>query len=161
MLLNKDCSKCGATKNRDEFSSSKNLKDGKYPWCKECCGKRRRITPESKHAARKRAREWRLSNPEWYKRQQAAWKYNCTLEFIKDLWEIQSKLCAVCSNPLAITEIQVDHDHLCCPAGKKGCGNCIRGLLCRPCNHGMGQFFDNVKNLRRAADYLESFERNK
>lgn len=48
----------------------------------------------------------------------------------------------------------VDHDHSCCP-GERTCGSCIRGLLCGPCNRGLGSFLDDASQLRAAAKYLE------
>ena len=49
----------------------------------------------------------------------------------------------------------IDHDHACCPSGHS-CEKCRRGLLCAPCNMGLGQFRDDVALLRSAADYLDS-----
>lgn len=48
----------------------------------------------------------------------------------------------------------VDHDHSCCP-GKKSCGECVRRLLCRNCNLGLGYFGDNVDRLSQAIAYLQ------
>ena len=49
----------------------------------------------------------------------------------------------------------IDHDHTCCP-GEYSCGKCIRGLLCRSCNVGLGNFNDDVAVLRGAIEYLEA-----
>lgn len=38
------------------------------------------------------------------------------------------------------------HDH---KTGK------IRGLLCRACNHGLGNFLDSIENLEEAINYLK------
>lgn len=76
------------------------------------------------------------------------------------LWAYQNGLCAICYNPIpnALNEegrdmAYVDHDHRCC-SGDKSCGKCIRGLLCRSCNAGLGHFRDNVDMLMNAIDYL-------
>lgn len=63
----------------------------------------------------------------------------------------QDNKCAICSDVLETPN--VDHDHSCCP-GDGGCGRCVRGLLCRGCNVGLGSFRDNPDVLIRAADYL-------
>lgn len=54
------------------------------------------------------------------------------------------------------TFFPVDHDHDCCP-GHKSCGKCVRGLICSPCNVGLGAFRDDPERLIAAAAYLLSY----
>lgn len=71
-----------------------------------------------------------------------------------------------CANPGCRTPAEeapygrlvVDHDNGCCPAGKKRCGKCVRGLLCDPCNKMLGFGFDSPEKFRGAADYLEEYK---
>lgn len=49
--------------------------------------------------------------------------------------------------------LAVDHDHACCP-DTKSCGGCVRGLLCRSCNQGLGCFRDDIERMRNAIEYL-------
>lgn len=61
----------------------------------------------------------------------------------------QDGLCAICGL-VQIGEnrsLAVDHCHT---TGK------VRGLLCDPCNLGLGNFKDNPENLLKAAEYLKS-----
>lgn len=55
--------------------------------------------------------------------------------------------CAVCMNVVA--PLHVDHSHV---------TNKVRGLVCRPCNTGMGMFGDSADLLYAAAEYLEYHE---
>lgn len=66
-------------------------------------------------------------------------------------------VCALCQRNMPQSGINVDHDHSCCP-GQSTCGNCVRGVLCRACNRGLGSFGDDVGVLRKAVRYLERFE---
>jgi hypothetical protein len=63
--------------------------------------------------------------------------------------------CAVCME--TCRDLHVDHDHACC-SGHRSCGVCVRGLVCKSCNGGLGMFRDNPESLRRAAEYLENWE---
>lgn len=67
----------------------------------------------------------------------------------------QGGTCAVCSVPFGDSSPNVDHDHACC-AGQGSCGECVRGLLCRGCNQGLGNFSDDPERLMAAAAYLLS-----
>lgn len=67
----------------------------------------------------------------------------------------QDNVCKLCSDPnTAWTRLVVDHDHRCC-AGKTGCAQCVRGLLCTTCNSGLGLLKDDPEVLARAVRYLK------
>ena len=77
-------------------------------------------------------------------------RYNSKLLSQEDydaMLERQGGTCAICGNKPADGEtLARDHDHV---TGR------VRGLLCRGCNTGLGQFTDDPSRLRAAADYLE------
>lgn len=73
----------------------------------------------------------------------------------KQYEEAQVKGCSICGRK--DRKLHVDHDHSCCPArggSARTCGKCVRGLICGPCNRGLGLFFDDPRALERAAKYL-------
>ncbi|MET7939618.1 endonuclease VII domain-containing protein [Streptomyces sp. NPDC005302] len=82
-------------------------------------------------------------------------QYGITVEQYDDMLDAQHGVCAVCgaADP-AGKELAVDHDHACCPEPAKSCGKCVRGLLCWPCNVGIGHLRDDPKILTAAAAYL-------
>lgn len=68
-------------------------------------------------------------------------------------------LCEICAAPGEV----FDHEHGlgCEPKHQdrtKGCASCFRGLLCAPCNTGLGFFRDSVSRLEAARTYLISRE---
>jgi len=83
--------------------------------------------------------------------------FGLTLQQYDAMFAAQNGVCAICGKPDERIHkatgmpmnLAVDH----CHNSKK-----IRGLLCSYCNHGLGSFKDNVKNLRAAAEYLERYE---
>lgn len=83
--------------------------------------------------------------------------YRLTLERFHALLDEQGGRCAICDSDDPGDEragrFHVDHDHACCP-GRRSCGQCIRGLLCRACNTALGNFGDDRARLLRAAEYL-------
>lgn len=86
-------------------------------------------------------------------------KFGITVEKYEEMLAAQGGKCAVCgtNDPGGRwgTAFPIDHDHSCCP-GPKSCGKCIRGLVCSPCNVGLGAFGDDVDRLMAAAAYLLS-----
>lgn len=82
-------------------------------------------------------------------------RWGLTRSSYEALLDEQSGVCALCYQPPTARRLAVDHDHTCCP-DNKSCGRCIRGLLCHPCNTGLGLFRDSTEVLGLAISYLES-----
>lgn len=80
-------------------------------------------------------------------------RYNMTREQLWGKCVDQDWKCGVCRCNLP-GDYQVDHDHSCCDTGSASCGDCVRGLLCRQCNAGLGSFRDDPQLLALAAEYL-------
>jgi hypothetical protein len=126
-----------------------------------------------KNAEHKKAyqKEWRAKNVESVKEYQAAYQaeytardeiqaktrqrhlqknYRLTTFQFNEMWEEQNGKCAICCNSMAprgrkADAVTVDHNHA---TGE------VRGLLCRACNHGIGNLKDNPDVLANAAKYL-------
>lgn len=62
--------------------------------------------------------------------------------------------CRICG---ATGKLHIDHDHRCC-SGERSCGRCVRGMLCRACNHGLGNFKDSRAALLSAIAYLDEMD---
>ncbi|GAA2694469.1 hypothetical protein GCM10010400_70090 [Streptomyces aculeolatus] len=81
--------------------------------------------------------------------------YGLTLNQYQAMLAAQGGGCAICGGQCSTGRmLAVDHDHKCCP-GDRSCGQCVRGLLCGTCNHGLGHFKDDPALLRGAMSYLE------
>lgn len=72
----------------------------------------------------------------------------------EEIYALPSK-CMLCGSTDGLC---IDHDHSCC-SGSKSCGKCVRGVLCRSCNTGIGFLQDDVDLIKRAINYLENFSR--
>ena len=109
--------------------------------------------PERRRANQKRWREnhpdrtRHYDTPENKRVQHLNRKYGITIERYNEMLVGQGGVCKICrrADPDG-RHLAVDHDH---ETGK------IRGLLCRPCNTALGLMFDDPKQLRIAADYVE------
>ena len=76
--------------------------------------------------------------------------YKITPEIFNKMWENQNGECAICKQPMQprgrkLSAVTVDHNHA---TGE------VRGLLCRGCNHGIGNLKDDPKVMQSAAEYL-------
>lgn len=70
-------------------------------------------------------------------------------------FEAQGESCAICGRTEPTGKgWATDHDRSCCP-GARSCAACFRGVLCSPCNVGLGMFQDNIESLKSAIRYLE------
>lgn len=128
-LGRKRCPRCGEWKPEGDFYASRKGADGLAYGCKLC------------QAAVQRAKVPR--------------RHGLTEVDYDALSAGQGDACAICRQPCRLGALSIDHDHACCPAGDRSCGECIRGLLCRTCNVALGNMRDDPTLLRRAAEYLE------
>lgn len=70
------------------------------------------------------------------------------------LKRVDAGYCEICQDKLRRNNYAVDHDHACCNSNIRSCGNCIRGLICQSCNHGLGNFKEDTERMTKAIDYL-------
>lgn len=111
-------------------------------WCITCM----RWLPDIQFGER-RDRKWQLNNPErkaiymaQYRRRR---KYGLSPEQFGAMVAAQASKCAVCLQ--WTKKLVVDHDHA---SGR------VRGLLCRGCNHALGNLRDNYEIAANATIYL-------
>lgn len=89
------------------------------------------------------------------RRRNAYRRYGITLEEYDTMLMKQNDVCAICKNPETMKHksgrfynLSIDHDH---ETGR------VRGLLCRNCNVGLGNFADDILQLRSAISYLTKY----
>lgn len=114
----------------------------------------RSITSNEDRREREREyyRQSRLQNGLSYKESDLKRYYGIDLVQYSQMFMEQNGKCAICGSDYGghrngvQKALAVDHDH---KNGK------VRGLLCEPCNQGIGKLKDDAGLLRKAADYLD------
>lgn len=112
--------------------------------CREC----RRINMNSfKIKNPDYKKNWRLENKESGRIEHIGPRYGISHEQYQEMISTQNNQCCLCRVYFEGDIIpHVDHDH----RTEK-----VRGLLCRACNSGLGQFRDNPEVLKAVIVYLE------
>ena len=119
-------------------------------FCRACY----RVQPEARQARHR----YYKANPERWQgygerqrqlRTREAVRYGTSPEALQLMMITQAGRCLLCGNSPKRKQLAVDHDH--------GTG-AVRGLLCHPCNGGLGQFRDDPDLLERAAAYLRGHQ---
>lgn len=141
----KHCPKCDKDLPRSEFGVRSNGYARSY--CLLC---------ERAYNAAKSRKYWdahpemRPKQRESNRKAQFKRKYGITLEDYDNMLAEQDSKCAICRSPdigdASRQFLYVDH----CHDSQK-----IRGLLCSPCNLGLGAFKDNIEFLESAIGYLK------
>lgn len=155
----KRCRSCGDVKPLTEYHRDRLGVDGRHVRCKDCANRKSRERhAEDGNRAREYSRERHYqimeSDPLFYRRKNLWSRFKLTLEDWEAKLAAQNGRCGLCLTELDETTAKVDHDHSCCNS-KKGCGECVRDILCSHCNWGLGSFRDDPALLRAAADYIE------
>jgi hypothetical protein len=130
----KRCGRCALVKPAKAFTSNDKFSHGLAVYCRQCFSEYNK-----RYTDRRRGYTWLK-------------RYGVTPEEYQRLYDLQSGLCAICGNPEtryhrgSLMVLSVDHRHN---------DGSIRGLLCRPCNVGLGQFRDDPVLVQKALDYLK------
>lgn len=141
----KTCTVCKQAKELAQFYAYRASPDGKAYRCKACDN-------NARQASRDRVGKAVTSLSQ--RRRNLQFKYGMTIEDYDRMLEEQGG-CAICGtdnplgegNPRPAISFAVDHCHT---TGR------VRGLLCNPCNRGIGFLRDSPAILRKAASYLEN-----
>lgn len=137
--VNPICGDCGEAKDRSEFYADRRRERGLHTYCKECC--------------KRRAKDRYAKDPEGHKIRHRAWveknrdrvkkhKIKSAFGLEPHEYDAMPKVCVICGST---DNLCVDHSHR---SGR------VRGMLCAPCNKGLGHLRDDPTLLLRAADYL-------
>ena len=181
-MFDKCCAQCGERKIDEEFPGDKARPDGLHPYCRECvCANSRDYYRRNKEKVLTRTTKWAKENPEIKRRSVAKWRkanpdavradkrsyHHAHKEELKSGMRDRSfrsrfgisaaerdamaaevrHCCQICGikESDCVRRHALDHDH------KTGL---IRGILCAPCNMGLGHFADDLNRLEAAASYL-------
>lgn len=136
----KICRVCGTKKVPTDFNKKSSSSDGYRSECRECqkkSAKARYNTDPHVHKQRTKVNQ----------RVYTAKKFGLTLSELEVMYAEQDSRCAICgiSEEEHGKHLAIDHCHR---TGK------VRGLLCMPCNTGLGNFRDRSDLLMIAIGYL-------
>lgn len=162
-MESKLCRGCNETKSLIAFGKDKYRADGLTTRCKSCRNKQNKQyyidNPEKLKAKnerlRKRNKNRYHNDPEYKQRQREHHlkrMFGIDHKQYERMYEEQCGKCKICgtTDPKGRwNHFAIDHCH---KTGK------IRGLLCGPCNKGLGSFQDNPKLLKKALSYLFNHE---
>lgn len=133
--MKKRCSKCKKEKELTEFGLKKYNTDGLNHYCKIC---------ENERAKKN------YSNPVYRERKkyyQIKKLYGLSKEDYFEMLSNQNNKCSICGDGLLNDKnTHIDHSHT---TGK------IRGILCKKCNHILGNVNDDIQILLRMIKYLK------
>lgn len=132
--LTQVCKVCLIDKTIESFEWNKNRPNPRTT-CKICRYKTRDIRVENEQA-KQRKKIWFEANKEIIRQKAELRLYGVTKE------QLGQTCCQICGGT---QRLSIDHDH---NTGQ------VRGLLCSPCNTGLGGFKDNPLSLLKAIEYL-------
>lgn len=128
------CKQCRAEKSLADFPKNSHSLFGRLHLCSPCYAEYQHEQKKKTRAAQRAKYRFRA--------------YGVTLAEIEAAFARQDGCCAICKSALDLNmrDAHVDHDHA---TGR------FRGILCRSCNWGLGNFRDNHEALSAAISYLK------
>lgn len=130
----KTCSDCKQEKSENKFYIDRRSKTGRSSKCKECSKRVSKAWYETSEKYRQIIRNSGLKH-----------RFGITADDYYEMLQAQDGCCFICKHKDE-KHLHVDHCH------ETGV---VRGLLCKNCNHGLGNFRDNKEFLSNAIEYLD------
>lgn len=159
----KFCTGCQEVKPTDQFTPGRQR-------CRACIAgyqAERRQDPAVREHENNLRRTTHKRDPGLQKNRQLKHWYGIDLREYEEMFAAQGGVCAICGKPetaiikgkVAALAVDHKHEHDCVHAGvgQKACPECIRGLLCRNCNVGLGKVNDSIEWFESAIAYLEKW----
>lgn len=149
-IASKVCPACGLDLPLDAYHKNRKSRLGVQTLCRPCHSEAQKATyqrhPEVRRAS---SRRWAAENRDRVRiisrNHHLRTKYGISQDKYEAMATAQDGRCVICDEEAFLV---VDHCHS---------FGLLRGLICQPCNGGLGAFRDNPQALRSAADYLETF----
>lgn len=158
-LTMKKCYKCGESKEPSEFYRDKTRPDLLSTKCKDCakafkaknfrtkaekfCARCQNTMPTESFDLSSRGDGYQTACKTCRNLVKVISLYEgMTWQKYHDMLSNQNGQCKICGN---YAPLQIDHDH----KTEK-----VRGLICGPCNRGLGHFRDSPEVMLKAIDYL-------
>lgn len=145
----KTCKTCNKNKPLSQFPS-RGVNGGVRPNCKPCFNEQQRAWREANPDKIKKS--WRKASAKYVtperRRTKTMRQYGMTNSDYDAILESQGGVCKICRQPSG--RLAVDHCHT---------TDAVRGLLCRNCNLGLGNFKDDLDIIQSAVLYLEEQSR--
>lgn len=136
-MISRTCSKCGASERDAPFPESR-----KFKQCRACISKRITAYNRTSQKYKDYQRNYHMKR-----------NYGITVEEYERKLKEQGGVCAICKRPpIGRYRLSVDHN---------GTTKQVRGLLCNPCNGGMGRFEDSPERMETAVKYLRRWASEK
>tara|TARA_E500000318_G_C3494103_1_gene185615 strand:- start:44 stop:559 length:516 start_codon:yes stop_codon:yes gene_type:complete len=154
----KKCNDCGEEKPLTEFYKRNDRGSTSYRGDCRVCIKAKQVTWQKKNRDKVNAyhREQRRQKPHQEKNRRLKHRFGITLQDYNNMLREQDNKCLICDIEMTHdserTRIVVDH----CHTTEK-----VRGLLCSPCNKGLGHFYEDTEIMQRAIDYLLTHSNNR
>jgi hypothetical protein len=164
----KVCPRCNRTKESTGFCKCARNSSGLPLWCKACCAARHaerrasdpeyqkkrkdynaKLYAENKDVFKERGKSWHERNKPYLRAKQIMKKFGLTQDAYNTKLRDQGWGCGICRCDLRLLDPRHVHTDHCHTTGL------VRGIICKSCNHLLGNARDSQEILLAAINYLE------
>lgn len=149
-----DCLHCGLEFKPQHFNQKLCSDECRSERNKRLCKK---WDQNNKHKKKEyNARKYK-ENKDYYRERSFKERYGIGLSEAREMLEEQGGVCCICFSPIDIDAPGINAE---CKGHVDHCHDtgAVRGILCRECNWGLGNFRDDYQRVFEAAKYLRSFD---